>query len=89
MRVVDNPEESRYEIYVDDTRAGFTTYRIVGDRIVFLHTEIDSAFEGRGLGHDLVRGALDDAQRRGLTIVARCPFVARFIREHPEYARTS
>ena len=89
MRVVDNPSESRYEIYEDDKLAGFSTYRLVGNRIVFLHTEIDPAYEGHGLGSALARGALDDARRRGLTVIARCPFIARFIREHPEYAQTS
>jgi len=89
MRVVDNPSESRYEIYEDDKLAGFSTYRLVGNRIVFLHTEIDPAFEGHGLGSALARGALDDARERGLTVIARCPFIARFIREHPEYAQTS
>ena len=90
MRVVDDPAESRYEIYDDDDKlAGFSTYRLAGDRIVFIHTEIDPAFEGHGVGSALARGALDDARRRGLTVIARCPFIARFIREHPEYAQTS
>jgi uncharacterized protein len=33
-----------------------------------------------------VRGALDDVRTKGAKIVARCPFVARFVREHPDYA---
>jgi predicted GNAT family acetyltransferase len=33
-----------------------------------------------------VRGALDDARRRGWRIVAQCPFVAHFVTGHPEYA---
>jgi predicted GNAT family acetyltransferase len=89
VRVVDNPDESRYEIYDDDKLAGFSSYRLVGDRIVFLHTEVDPAFEGRGVGGALVRAELEDARRRGLPVIVRCPFIARFIREHPEYAPTA
>ena len=34
----------------------------------------------------LVRGALDDVRRKGMTVGPQCPFVANFIAEHPEYA---
>jgi predicted GNAT family acetyltransferase len=40
---------------------------------------------GRGLGAELVRGALDDVRTSGGRIVARCWYVAQFIDEHPEY----
>jgi hypothetical protein len=40
----------------------------------------------RGLGAELVRGALDDVRRNGRTVVPQCWFVAQFIDEHPEYA---
>jgi uncharacterized protein len=33
----------------------------------------------------LARFALDDARARGLRVRPDCPFVARFIRAHPEY----
>src|SRR5690349_2187941 len=52
MPVIDNPAESRYEISYDEKLAGIATYRLSGNRIVFIHTEIDPAFEGHGLGHE-------------------------------------
>jgi predicted GNAT family acetyltransferase len=30
--------------------------------------------------------ALDDARERGLEVVPLCPFIARYIQRHPEYA---
>jgi uncharacterized protein len=33
-----------------------------------------------------VRGALDDMRARGLKVAPVCPFVAAYIRRHPEYA---
>ena len=84
--VVDNPDASRFEIRVDGERAGLATYRLHPDRIVFLHTEIDDAFEGKGLGGVLVRSALDTARERGLRVVASCPFVKGWIERHPDYA---
>ena len=50
-----------------------------------MHTEVDEALEGRGLGSRLVATALEDARREGLEVVPLCPFVAAFIDRHPEY----
>ena len=83
--VRDAPDLNRYEIRADGDLAGFAAYRLDGDRIVMTHTEIDPAFEGRGLGSALARSALDDARARGRTVEARCPFIASWIRKHQEY----
>jgi len=83
--VVDNAAEGRFEARLDGKVAGFSTYRLVADRLVFLHTEVDPAYEGRGIGSRLVRGALDDVRSRGLRATPRCPFVADYIERHPEY----
>ena len=85
IQVADNWDRSRYEIVLDGKLAGFSTYRIDGDTITLVHTEIDDAFEGHGLGGKLARGALDDIRARGLHLVPKCPFIAKFVREHPDY----
>ena len=81
----DQPERSRYELELDGRRVGLLDYRLDGERIALTHTEIDPAFEGRGLGSELVRFALDDARARGLAVLPKCPFVPHFIRLHPQY----
>jgi predicted GNAT family acetyltransferase len=85
ITVVDNPDESRYDVLVDGKPAGFAEYKLQDGGIVFLHTEIDPAFEGHGVGGLLAAGALADAQDRGLAITPKCPFIAKYIRRHPEY----
>ena len=83
--VADNPAEGRYEIRVDGDLAGVAEYRDRGGRRIFVHTVIDDAFAGRGLGNRLAAGALDDAIGRGLPIVPRCPFIRAYLERHPEY----
>ncbi|MBF6620626.1 MAG: N-acetyltransferase [Patulibacter sp.] len=84
--VQDAPDRKRYEITQDGRVAGFAEYQLVrGDRIVFTHTEIDPDFGGQGLGTVLVGGALADARERELQIVPICPFVAKYVHEHPEF----
>ncbi|MGZ4631389.1 MAG: GNAT family N-acetyltransferase [Actinomycetes bacterium] len=87
VTVRDNPSESRFEVHVEEGLAGFSNYRAQPSVYSFLHTEIDRAFEGRGLGSVLVRGALDEMARRGLGVLPYCPFVLQFITRHAEYVR--
>ncbi len=75
---------SRYEVTIDGQRS-LIQYRMRGDTIVFLHTEVPPALEGRGIAGHMARFALDDARARGLSVVPQCPFVASYIRRHPEY----
>jgi predicted GNAT family acetyltransferase len=83
--VVNDTDASRYEISVDGALAGFLRYRRLPDRTVFIHTEIDTAYEGHGLGVRLVRAALDDLRRRGEQLSPICPFVVEYLRRHPDY----
>lgn len=85
IAVVDNPDESRYEIRVDDELAGFSQYRPRPQALAFIHTEVDDRFEGQGLAGRLISFALDDARERGLAVLPFCPFVKGYIERHPEY----
>jgi uncharacterized protein len=87
VTVRDNPDEGRFEA-LDESGvvAGFAAYRRSGDRMVFTHTEVDDAFEGRGVGSTLVRGALDAVRGEGRRVEAQCPFVRSYIEGHQEYA---
>ncbi|MFH8755767.1 GNAT family N-acetyltransferase [Streptomyces atroolivaceus] len=76
----------RYEILVDGEGAGFTAYRDRDGQRVFFHTEIDDAFAGRGLASVLVREALSDVRSSGGRIVPVCPYVAKFLKKHEEFA---
>lgn len=79
------PERHRYEVTVDGELAGFAQYVEAGGRIEFVHTEIAPRFGRQGLGTRLISSALADARDRGQAIVPLCPFVAAYVREHPEY----
>jgi len=85
IEVRNNAERSRYELTLDGELAGIADYRQVGGRTVFPHTEIRPPLRGRGLGAELVRGALDDVRASGGRVVPQCLYVAEFIDENPEY----
>src|SRR5687767_343539 len=86
VEVRDVPGERRFEALVDGAVAGWSRYVRRPDRVVFLHTEVEPAFEGQGVGSALARGALDQVRAEGLLAEPRCPFVAAWLQRHREYA---
>jgi uncharacterized protein len=86
VRVVDDPDRNRYEAYVQDSLAGFVTYRIRPGVVTLVHTEVDKAFEGHGVGGRLAAFALEDARDRGVQVEPLCPFIVSYLGRHPEFA---
>jgi uncharacterized protein len=82
--VRDNPARRRYETEIEG-RISLIAYRLAGETMTFTHTEVPEELEGRGIASRLAHFALEDARARGLRIVPLCPFVAAYIRRHPEY----
>ena len=63
---------------------GVLFYREREDELVLVHTEVEEAFEGQGIGGRLVAAALDDIRARGLRMRPFCPFVKSYLERHPE-----
>lgn len=82
--VTDAKAKHRFELEEEGGTA-FVTYLLEGDTITFTHTIVPEAMEGRGVGSELVRGALDEARGRGLKVVPNCSFVRHYIDSHEEY----
>jgi uncharacterized protein len=79
ITVVHRPDLGRYQILCDGEVAGFSAYEKHGTHVAFMHTEIDPEFAGRGLGGQLVRGALADVGSHQGTVLPYCSFVRSFI----------
>lgn len=85
--ITHEPEKSRYEAHLDGGLAGFAEYQLAEKLIVFTHTEVDPAYEGRGVGGALARFALDDVRTQGgRAVLPLCPFIKAWIAKHPDYA---
>jgi predicted GNAT family acetyltransferase len=84
--VVDNRDDGRFELAVGG-HVGELFYRVNGDRLVLIHTEVPEELAGQGVGGRLVRASLDRAAREGLTIVPLCPFARRWMADHPDEVR--
>lgn len=85
VTVTDNEGRGRYEITVNGSSVGYAAYRRSESSTVFTHTEISPEGEGRGYGSMLARAALDQEKAAHWQVVPECPFIAGYIRRHPEY----
>lgn len=54
--------------------------------IYLTHTEVPEAFEGKGVGSVLVKKVLDHIRSLQVKMAPLCPFVAAYLKRHPEQA---
>jgi uncharacterized protein len=83
--VVHVPDKHRYELRLGGRLVGLAEYHRSDGVIVLTHTEVDESCRGRGFGSVLARAALEDARSEGLEVAPLCPFIERYIEQHPEY----
>lgn len=83
--VVMNEQTHRFEARLEGETA-FTEYVIHNGSMVLPHTVVPPAFEGKGVGSALAKAALGYARDHGLTVKPHCPFIAGYIKKHPEWA---
>lgn len=84
VTVVHQPQQSRFVIELDGEVAE-AAYQRQGREVHFTHTEVPAAFEGKGVGSQLAKAALDWAVAERLAIVPQCAFIAAYVKRHREY----
>jgi len=74
-----------FTVGVDGQTVGLARFVDHDDHRVFVHTEVQPAFEGRGLATVLIAEALTATRADGLRIVALCPMVAAYLKKHHDF----
>jgi uncharacterized protein len=83
VEVVDVPTEGRFVLRRNGAEAELA-YRLQGDRLILVHTEVPDTLSGQGIGGQLVQAALRRADADHLTLVPWCPFAHRWLHDHPD-----
>ena len=81
--VVDNTAEHRFEVRLGSDVA-FAEYRLKPGQIVLPHTVVLDAFAGKGVASALAKHAFGYARDNGLKVIPTCPFMAGWVKKHPE-----
>jgi predicted GNAT family acetyltransferase len=83
--VVDDKEQSRYEVHQDGETVAIADYVKGPDTVSFTHTETFEGHKGQGLAGRMIDRALRDAQAEELAVVPFCSFVSDYIAGHEEF----
>ena len=80
-----SPEAKKFYIQVNGKEAHMA-YRYQDDATVeYHHTYSPPELRGGGVAGKVVRAALEWARSQNLRVIPTCPYVAGFVRRHPEY----
>lgn len=82
--MVENKERKRFEAEVEGQIA-FIEYIRAKNAVYLTHTEVPTALEGKGVGSALVIAVLNTMETEAHQIAPLCPFVAAYIRKHPQW----
>ncbi|MWB92853.1 GNAT family N-acetyltransferase [Flavobacterium sp. GA093] len=77
MEIKQNNEgrKGNFQAIEDGKEAGLMTYTWAGDsKFIIDHTEVNEAFNGKGVGKKLVMAAVEYARANNLKIIPLCPF---------------
>ncbi|RKQ37214.1 GNAT family N-acetyltransferase [Kocuria tytonis] len=86
LRVVPNPEGSRFELWRGEQHIGFLGVAVLPDGTVDLqHTVVHEAFGGKGYARVLVTRVLEHYRERGTRVHATCSYVRDFMDRFPAY----
>jgi predicted GNAT family acetyltransferase len=86
MALIDNAERKRYEMHIDGLVPRIE-YIKAQDKIYLTHTEVPKEMEGKGVAATMTRKVLEDIESKSLTLVPLCPYVAQYIKRHPEWKK--
>jgi uncharacterized protein len=87
LKIINSAIKHRFETEIG-TKTAFLNYRLEEKVITFTHIEVPASVNGRGIGTALVKAGLDYAIEHDLRVIPQCPFVADFIKAHPQYQST-
>jgi predicted GNAT family acetyltransferase len=84
MNISENKERKRFETIVEGKTA-FIEYIRAQDSVYLTHTEVPKELEGKGIASSMVKQVLELIKGEDHKLVPLCPFVAAYVKRHPEW----
>lgn len=85
IKQINRETKGEFVATLDGKKAGLMTYSWAGDeKIIIDHTEVQQAFNGKGVGKELVYKAVEFAREKNLKILPLCPFAAAMFKKNEE-----
>lgn len=80
-----NEKNGEFIAKYSGVQAGLMTYTWAGeDKFIIDHTEVEPAFNGKGIGKDMLLKAVEFARDNNVKIIPLCPFAAATFKKNPD-----
>lgn len=80
-----NEKNGSFEAFIDGHHAGLMTYTWAGEeRFIIDHTEVEEAYNGKGVGKEMLLASVEFARKNGKAIIPLCPFAKATFQKHEE-----
>ena len=84
MEILHEGDDKKARFFIEENgeRIALLEYVFAGaDKFIIEHTEVNESHEGKGLGKQLVKAAVEYARERGMKIIPLCPYAnAAFVK---------
>jgi uncharacterized protein len=84
LPVTNNTNQQQFEVHADEELA-VLQYRFHDKLLWLMHTDVPKKLEGMGIASSLAHTALEWAKDNQIKVKVVCPFVAVYLKRHPEY----
>ncbi|OAD92219.1 acetyltransferase [Aequorivita soesokkakensis] len=84
VKIKENKEKKRFEAEVENKLA-LIEYIRAEDKMYLTHTEVPSELEGKGIASSMAKQVLQQIKDENLKLVPLCPFIASYVKRHPEW----
>lgn len=83
LTIVNDERMMQFQVRLDDELA-YLEYRLHDGAIALMHTEVPAKLGGKGIATALAEYGFRYAREHGLRVKVYCPFVAVWLKKHPE-----
>ncbi|WP_318309026.1 GNAT family N-acetyltransferase [Flagellimonas crocea] len=84
-QLVDNESAKRFQFELENGDIAKIEYIKAKEKIYLTHTEVPQGHEGQGIGSELIKQTLEHIKKENWTLIPLCPFVAKYLQQHPEW----
>ena len=84
LTIINNEQVQQFQVFVDGELA-YLEYRLYKGDMALMHTEVPDKLSGKGIASALAEYALKYAREHKTPVMVYCPFVASWLKKHPEY----
>ncbi|PRY05692.1 hypothetical protein CLV24_1299 [Pontibacter ummariensis] len=85
IKVKHDQEYQQFTVDLGTQNAELAYAKPSSDVLNFTHTFVPAPARGKGLANELIEAGLNFARENNFQVIASCPVVARYIREHDTY----